>query len=346
MTKKQAPTKAAIPFDRHDCLGTSPYTKREVLEGKIWQGTYAMEDRSKIDAKAKKASATMGTDFGNPETHKKVLAGAASDGERAVEVAKKDLEKLMVWWNKKEWTMEERFDPPPSKVNSTIVRLKSGGLLLYAPSRIREEDGYAAWLDGLGKVEWIVIGSSFHTLSLPNVLARYPEAKVIGAPQAEDKLNYINALVRGKFDFNASNKEELAAANKELEEEEVKLFFVYGRSDGGFLSISKEEFQEFKDEHLSLRLFKYLICNKPNSPNGYLATYRFMMMDHTGIAQIMYEPPKTDGSTCTLMADSLRKALALPFSTALGVHFDQLTREEFRATINCNWNWLDGTSLL
>ena len=43
-----------------------------------------MEDRSKIDAKAKKASATMGTDFGNPETHKKVLAGAASDGERAV----------------------------------------------------------------------------------------------------------------------------------------------------------------------------------------------------------------------------------------------------------------------
>ena len=86
-------------------------------------------------------------------------------------------------------------------------------------------------------------------------------------------------------------------ANKELEKEDVKLFFVdgdvctnallavahdhllacdlvYGRSDGGFLSISKEEFQEFKDEHLSLRLFKYLICNKPNSPNGYLATYR------------------------------------------------------------------------
>ena len=40
------------------------------------------------------------------------------------------------------------------------------------------------------------------------------------------------------------------------------------------MGISKEEFDEFKDEHLSLRLFKYLICNKPNSPNGYLATYR------------------------------------------------------------------------
>ena len=32
---------------------------------------------------------------------------------------------------------------------------------------------------GLCKVEWIVIGSSFHTLSLPNVLARYPEVTEI-----------------------------------------------------------------------------------------------------------------------------------------------------------------------
>ena len=32
---------------------------------------------------------------------------------------------------------------------------------------------------GLCKVEWIVIGSSFHTLSLPNVLARYPEVAEI-----------------------------------------------------------------------------------------------------------------------------------------------------------------------
>ena len=100
---------------------------------------------------------------------------------------------------------------------------------------------------------------------------------------------------------------------------------VYNRSDGGFMGIPKEEFDEFKDEHISLRLFKFLICNKPNSPNGYLATYRcsenlgfirndiilsratrFQMMDHTGIAQIMYEPPKPDGSTCNLMAASLR----------------------------------------
>jgi hypothetical protein len=68
-------------------------------------------------------------------------------------------------------------------------------------------------------------------------------------------------------------------------------------------------------------------------------------MDHTGMAQIMYEPPKPDGSTCTLMAASLRKALSLPFSTACGVHFGEMTRDEFRETVNLKWNWLDGTSL-
>ena len=134
-----------------------------------------MEDRSKIDPKAKKEAASFGSDYSNPEVQKKILAGAASDGEKALEQAKKDLEKMLTWWKKKEFTMEERFDLPSFNVNSTVVRLNSGGLLLYAPSRIREEGGFAAWLDSLGKVEWIVIGSSFHTLSLPNVLARYPE---------------------------------------------------------------------------------------------------------------------------------------------------------------------------
>ena len=39
--------------------------------------------------------------------------------------------------------------------------------------------GFGAWLEGLGtEVAWIVLPSSFHTLSLPNVLARFPQAKV------------------------------------------------------------------------------------------------------------------------------------------------------------------------
>ena len=32
---------------------------------------------------------------------------------------------------------------------------------------IREEHGFKAWLDGLGRVDWVVVGSCYHTLYLP-----------------------------------------------------------------------------------------------------------------------------------------------------------------------------------
>ena len=110
-------------------------------------------------------------------------------------------------------------------------------------------------------------------------------------------------------------------------------------------------------------------------------------MDHTssGTGRMLYDCPATDGSTPTLMANSLRliqfliafkthiyvghflrKGLSLPFDFAVGVHFDHmsrwhkthvleklfyadrifLTREDFRKTINANWGWLDRKSLI
>ena len=101
--------------------------------------------------------------------------------------------------------MEERFTvPTPMQLNSMVVKLNSGAILLFAPVRVRDEVslhnetqkrdvrqdlglrcsfdciqvGFGAWLESLGKVSWIVVASSFHTLSLPNVLSRFPEAKV------------------------------------------------------------------------------------------------------------------------------------------------------------------------
>ena len=135
----------------------------------------------------------------------KVRAGAASDGPKALEKVEADLELASSLFNKEEWTMEERFTlPPPMQLNSMVVKLNSGAILLFAPVRVRDEVslpketqkrdvrqdlglrcsfdciqvGFGAWLESLGKVSWIVVASSFHTLSLPNVLSRFPEAKV------------------------------------------------------------------------------------------------------------------------------------------------------------------------
>ena len=71
---------------------------------------------------------------------KKVRAGAASDGPKALETVEEDLVSVTRMFNKQEWTMEERFTiPPPMQLNSMVVKLNGGAILLYAPVRIRDE---------------------------------------------------------------------------------------------------------------------------------------------------------------------------------------------------------------
>ena len=41
-----------------------------------------------------------------------------------------------------------------------------------------------------------------------------------------------------------------------------------------------------------------------------------------------------------------RAAMLLEFDSVVGVHFDHMAREDFRKTIDANWNWLDGRSLI
>ena len=95
-----------------------------------------------------------------------------------------------------------------------------------------------------------------------------------------------------------------------------------------------------------MRLFYFLTCSKPHSPNGYLATYRFQMMDPYSMGAMSYDQPARDGSTCGLMADSLRRLLRLDFHLAYDVHSGKSSREDFQKSIDVNWNWLDGKSLL
>ena len=69
-------------------------------------------------------------------------------------------------------------------------------------------------------------------------------------------------------------------------------------------------------------------------------------MDQTGLGRMMYETPASDGSTCSAMAASLRAALAMQFDSVLGVHVKEMSRQEFRRSVDANWNWLDGKSLI
>merc|ERR1719309_1150954 len=114
----------------------------------------------------------MGMDPTAESYRSKCLAAAAQHGDELVEVVKKDLATAEEWFWKETHTKEEL-------VEACKVKLNNGSLLLYSTVRIREEVGFGSWLDSLGKVEWIVIASSYHTLSVQSVVARYPEANIV-----------------------------------------------------------------------------------------------------------------------------------------------------------------------
>lgn len=369
MSKQNAPKPGVLLKDIYDLTGGSPYEKEEVVPGKVWAVTYKFEDAGATREEAKNEAKVFGMDPSSEKFQKNVLEAAATHGPRAVEVAKADIEKFVRRFNKKTYSEEELKEVLTNKLRMFVVRLSGGSLLLYCPCRIREDAGLKVWLDSLGRVDWIVVGSSYHTLSLPAVIKQYPQARLVGTPAAQDKLKVIEALPRGKFDVNAQDREKLESLNVEMEKEGVKFFYVagdvgtnalitiahgvalnvdliYGKHDGSVFDIEREDWNSFKDEHFGLRLFYFLTCSKPHSPNGYLATYRFQMMDPHALGAMSYDQPARDGSTSCLMARSLREMLQLDFQLAYDVHSGLSSREDFQRSIDVNWKWLDGNSLL
>jgi len=165
ITKKNAPKPNKAPKDLYDLNGSSPYKTEEIVPGKLWEIVYTYENSGRIDVDVKKQARAM-FDANSEEGRRKILVGAASHGVEAVEVAKNDLEISKEWDKKETFTDEEMLEIYSRELKTFIVKLNNGNLLLYAPIRIRDEVGFGTWIESLGKVEWIVVASSYHTLSL------------------------------------------------------------------------------------------------------------------------------------------------------------------------------------
>lgn len=70
-------------------------------------------------------------------------------------------------------------------LRSTVVSLSTGGVAVISP--IAFDDAAAAAIDALGPVEHIVAPNLLHHLHLPAAIARWPGARVHGAPGLSDK---------------------------------------------------------------------------------------------------------------------------------------------------------------
>jgi hypothetical protein len=82
------------------------------------------------------------------------------------------------------WCVDGEWYDTPFKRRMTIVRLKSGELVVHSAIRMKDED-YAA-LDKLGQVAWIVAPNAFHTSEAHAYADRYPSARVL-VPAAAEK---------------------------------------------------------------------------------------------------------------------------------------------------------------
>jgi len=250
-----------------------------------------------------------------------------------------------------------------------VVKMNNGDVMLYSPVRVREENGFAEWLESIGPVKWLVLGSSAHTLEIPSVLDRYPEATCIGSRDAWMKIKHVPGVTKTSPDFDYTNSEDLERLNNLLAEEGVKFHFIngdcatsalvviahktalevdliYSRCDGGILNCTKDELLSKEDKHQE-RLFKLALASSPTSPNNALPPYRFWMMDPSNdLSSLLLTKPKKDGSSCQDMANSLRSVLKEDFTQAAGVHYNKMDRDTFTKSMDLNWRWLDGKSLL
>ena len=366
-----APDPKKPVLDLYDCKQENPYTTEEVLEGKVWRVRYKMEGMSYTRSENKKNAKMIGMDPTTKEYREKVLAAAKEYGEEALAAAKKDLENAVAWWKKETWTKDEVFTASPLLLNMIVVKLSGGGLLLYAPVKIHKEAAHLlySWLQSLGPVQWLMVPSATHTLLLHDAIEAFPEAKLVGPEAAEAKLRCAKACA--KFDYVTTNGDELnklkaalagegvrvdaiagdVASNAVflLAHEEVLLTcdLLFGHHDGhGLFNYDEAAMKEWKggNEMTGVRLFKFGELGKPNSL--YLPKFRFWMMDPESMGLFCYDKPAEDGSSKRDMAASLRKMLTLPFSKAVGVHFDEMEVGKYKMSIDAAWNWLDGKPLI
>ena len=105
----------------------------------------------------------MGFRPDSEEFKNKALNAAMKYGDEAVAVSKNDVEKLKSWFTRESFPKEEIFSiVGPKCLNMMVVKLNSGGLLLYAPVKVHMDAKhlFVEFLEALGPVKYLVAASN------------------------------------------------------------------------------------------------------------------------------------------------------------------------------------------
>ena len=368
MMKMSAPK--SRPLDLYEAFKEDKTEIVEVEKNRVWIVTHVRGGEEPKDFKAIGLSPTQ-------KNYDKAMEAAKLVGEETVKQTEKD------WSTLKDYIA---IDPKEGKKGEyckayhqdsimVVVKLPSGELILFNPVPIHDGTKLDEWMKTMGKVKFLVIGSSYHTLFMPETLKRFPDAICIGTKMSEDKLKAANALPKQKLDYNFLEESDVKAANEALGTSDITFKFTKGDmlTHSIFLQAyetgievdllyghhsecvcdcchSKGIFKGYDTEpaYFWCRLSSLRLLKKPNSPFGYLPGYRFAAMDPTSaMSKVMTCPrPANDGSSCQEMANSLREILKMDYKNVISIHWGLTSAEDFRISINEDWKWLDESSLL
>jgi len=326
----QAPVgKGGRPLDIWETEKRGPYEINEVEKDKVWMVSYVNGVGS-----PKPMAGFIGADPTGDVVYNKIQDTMKLRGR---ESEKPRLDRDWQIW-KQLLSMDEAEGlsggynklAASNQLFMSVVKLNSGGLLLYSPVIIHEGTPLDTWIRSLGTVEYVIIGSGYHTNHLPETLKRFPDAVYIGSIMAELKLNYLQILPRGALDYNFMDDASLSQINSILEPEGVQIHYnkgdtgcqsafviahntaleqdmIYGHHDTCACPYCKDGELETEDKYFTWRILRYLMMTSPNSPTDYLMLHRYALMDPCSpMSQMTWPRPNPDGSTCAIFADGLR----------------------------------------
>jgi len=348
--------------DKQDVFGNSPYTYTQ-LNRDLWSISYEYDMITPMlwlkndDLFTKMFMAPLLTKVGLNFMSKEIvpeLLAAAKPGQERDELEKdcneyfggldnfysnplppENLEERQKWW-----------DVISIVKHTTVVKLKSGGIALYDPPRIRAE--VAEWLtNNFGEVKYIISPASAHTNFMNDATKMFPTARVVASKLALLKMRN-KGYKQKSTDCEYTNSEELQAENELLAAEGIELIPIKGDPAGHALILLHKPTKSLLECDINYHLwrdkvnwrvitaiFRHRSLNQSDLP-----IYRFIGMDHTaGLINSRL-------GDCGDMANSLRGVLARDFDMAYGSHVKEMDRVMFREVIDNSWNWLDGKSLL
>jgi len=347
--------KRKLPEDKQDILGLSPYSWSKLNED-IWSVQYEYDSMSGFSLlKDKPIPAKIGLDVFNKDLVPQCLASPRPGTDR--DELEKDFQQYFEFLDR--FLVDK--SPPEDKEDrklwwemmravkyGSVVKLKSGGILLYDPPRMRPE--LVDWLTAsLGEVKYIICPSSQHTMFLKGITDTFPNARLIASNMAMQKMRNKGYTKPAECEY--TNQDELRTENELLASEGIELIYINGDAMTSALALYHKPSKSllncdinYAPSDTSMKGTKSRVVNaffRLGSMNGSdLPKYRVIGMDHTaGLCNCSL-------GDCADMAASLRELVALDFVTAYGSHQFKVEGNRFKSGIDDMWGWLDGKSLL